>query len=97
MHKKQLIPLFFLLFLSSCAVIPQTLDERLAAAYVTNSSIRITASRALNAGRIDADQGRAVLRLTDQARSLLDASADGDERGLDLAIEILEELERYLE
>jgi len=30
-------------------------------------------------------------------RDVLDVSADGDERGLDLAIEILEQLQRYIE
>ena len=84
------------IMLASC-VTPQTFDERLAAGYSTNTSIRVAAASALRADKIDADQGRAVLGLTDKARSLLDVSADGDERGLDLAIEILEELERYFE
>ena len=82
--------------LAGC-VTPQTFDERLAYGYSTNTSIRVAAASALRAGKIDADQGTAVLGLTDQARSLLDVSADGDERGLNLAIEILEELERYFE
>ena len=89
--------LLVFLALSSCVVIPQNFDERLASAYATNTSIRVMATSALRTGKIDADQGRNVLNLTDQARAVLDASADGDERGLDLAIEILEELERFLQ
>ena len=98
----KLLSLFFLIFvffagIPACSVYPETFDERLASAYITNTSVRSTAATAVRAGKISPDQGRNVLRLTDQARDVLDASADGDERGLDLAIEILEQLQRYFE
>ena len=87
--------LFFALGLQSCSVFPETFDERLATAYVTNSTVRATTARAIRAGQVSAEQGRNILQITDRVRAVLDASADGDERGLDLAIEILRELERY--
>ena len=104
MQTKSLFLLLFLLTMSpliavlpSCSVYPETFDERLASAYITNTSVRSTAAAAIRADKISPDQGRNVLRLTDQVRDVLDVSADGDERGLDLAIEILERLQRYFE
>lgn len=93
----KLLPLLPLLFLMACATVPQNFDERLAAAYTTNTSIRYTAASALNSGRINEAEASNVLELTDRVRAVLDESSDGDERGLDLAIEILERLERFLE
>lgn len=97
MHKPLYAFFVALFLLSACAVTPQNFGERLAVAYATTTEVRQTATQALNTGRINAQTGRIVLQLTDRARALLDAAADGDERGLDLAIEILEELERYLQ
>lgn len=92
------LALFVALFvLNACAVQPQNFGERLAVGYATNTEVRETAAQLLNTGRLGAEEGRIVLQLTDRARALLDAAADGDERNLDLAIEILEELQRYLQ
>ena len=100
-HTKSLFLLILFLFAavlpSACSVYPETFDERLATAYITNTSVRSTAAAGIRAGKITADQGRNILRLTDQVRDVLDVSAEGDERGLDLAIEILEQLARYVE
>ena len=86
-----------LFIVASCAVAPENYGERLAVAYATNTEVRQMATQALRTGRIDTDTARSILGLTDQARGLLDAAADGDERNLDLAIEILEQIERYLQ
>lgn len=83
--------------IAACSVYPETFDERVAAAYITNTSVRSTAAAAIRAGKMTATQGRNVLALTDKTRDVLDEAADGDERGLDLAIEILEQLQRYVE
>jgi len=69
MHTKALsILLVFVFFagISACSVYPETFDERLATAYITNTSVRSTAAAGIRAGKISADQGRNILRLTDQ-------------------------------
>ncbi len=78
---------------SACASL--SFDQRLAAAYTTNTSIRSTATAALNGGRLTSEQGEHVLQLTDQTRAVLDDAADGDERGLRLAVEIMGTLEEF--
>lgn len=83
------------LLLTACAA-TQSFEQRLAGAYATNTAIRTTATAALDAGRISSADGERVLAITDQARAILDDAADGDERGLDLAIEILEGVQRGL-
>lgn len=84
------------LALAACAVQPQTFDERLAAAYVTNTQVREAAATALNRRAINVEEGQNVLLITDRVRDILDEASDGDERGLALAIEILESVEEYL-
>lgn len=81
--------------LTACASL--SFDQRLAAAYATNTALRETAAAALNAGTIAGDEGIAVREMTDQIRVLLDSAAAGDERNLQLAIELLSDLEGYLD
>lgn len=85
------------LALAACATVPENFEERLAESYITLTEIRYTAADAVRTGRITNQQGQAILELTDSARGLLDEAADGDERGLDLAIEILDKLDRLLQ
>jgi len=80
-----------LLFISACA---STFDQRLQDGYDLNVAVRDTATLSLNAGRMTAAQGTEVLTITDSARKLLDTAGNGDERGLDLALEVLQALEK---
>jgi hypothetical protein len=86
-----------LLALFACAVTPQSYDQRVATAYATNTQARVTAASAVRSGLLSREEGTAVLGITDQIRVLLDEASDGDERGLDLAIELLEKLEEFIQ
>ena len=96
------------LVLTACAGLgitePKSWDERLAYAYGTNTAIREASTSALNAKTITATDMEHVLKITDQARSLLDAARaaqiGGDtktaESRLLLATNVLIELQTYL-
>jgi hypothetical protein len=77
--------------LAACA---GTFDQRLQDGYDLNVSVRDAATLSLNAGRITSAQGTEVLEITDSARKLLDTAANGDERGLNLALEVLQAIEK---
>jgi hypothetical protein len=77
--------------LAGCA---GTFDQRLQDGYDLNVSVRDTATLSLNAGRLTSEQGTEVLEITDSARKLLDTAANGDERGLNLALEVLQAIEK---
>jgi hypothetical protein len=81
-------------FLAGCAV--QSFDQRLASGYTSVTAVRTTATAAIDAGRVSSAQGENVLAITDQARKVLDAAAAGDERGVELAVEILGTVEEYV-
>jgi hypothetical protein len=80
-----------LAMLAACA---GTFDQRLQDGYDLNVSVRDTATLSLNAGRLTSEQGTEVLEITDSARKLLDTAANGDERGLNLALEVLQAIEK---
>lgn len=93
----RLLPRFVLLLLAACALTActtQSFDQRLATAYASNTAVRTTAAAAVNAGQLSSADGQRVLEITDQARAILDDAADGDERGLALAIEIISGVEK---
>lgn len=78
--------------LAACANL--SFDQRLANAYASNTAVRTTAAAAVNAGQVSSADAERVLAITDQASAILDDAADGDERGLDLAIEIIQGVEK---
>lgn len=84
------------LVLAACAIAgcAASFDQRLAQAYATNTAVRTTAAAAVNAGEMSSADGQRVLEITDRARAILDDAADGDERGLELAIEIIRGVEK---
>lgn len=98
----------FTAWVSSCAYLglepAQSFDERLAYAVTQNAAVRNAAATSLEAGAITLDEARQVLKITDEARSVLDAarlaSGVGDlqtaEAKLVLASRILTELRTYL-
>jgi hypothetical protein len=81
--------------LVACAA--QSFDQKLANAYASNTAVRTTAAAAVSSGRMSREDGQRVLEVTDQARGILDDAADGDERGLALAIEIIQGVEKGVE
>jgi hypothetical protein len=83
------------LLLAGCAALQGNFAQRLAGGYQTTTEVRQTTATLLDARRISSEQGRNVLAVTDQAREILDDAASGDERGLDLALEVLRSVERY--
>ena len=85
----------FFLVLAGCSTVPQNFGERLAYGYSLNTEVRNTTATALQVNRISRSDAQRVLEATDKARILLDEAADGNERGLDLAIEILETLNQF--
>jgi len=101
-----LLPL--LLLLASCASLgiapAKSLSDRLAYGYGVNIAIRQTATQELTSGTLSASDAEQVLKLTDEARTLLDAaralSGTGDIAGaeskLALATAILTNLQTYL-
>lgn len=84
--------LVLVVLLVACA--NQTFDQRLQNGYKLNVAVRDTATLSLNAGRLTSAQGTEVLEITDSARKLLDTAANGDERGLNLALEVLQAIEK---
>ena len=86
--------IFALVFLAGCA--PLTFEQRLPGAYELVTGTRVTATAALDAGKIPAAQGTNVLTVTDNARKVLDAAAASkDESGLDFALDILRAVEEF--
>jgi hypothetical protein len=55
-------------------LLPQTLNERIAAGYVLVSTLRSTATTLLDAGKLTADDGTNVLQVTDVARDGLNVA-----------------------
>jgi hypothetical protein len=55
-------------------LLPQTLNERIAAGYVLVTTLRETATTLLNAGKLTADDGANVLQITDVARDGLNVA-----------------------
>lgn len=90
--RRFVLVLFAAAVLAACAA--QSFDQRLATAYASNTAVRTTAAAAIDAGRMSSADGERVLAVTDQARAILDDAADGDERGLALAIEIISGVEK---
>jgi hypothetical protein len=84
--------LFLVALLAGCANL--TFDQKLQNGYDLNVSVRDAATLSLNAGRLTSEQGTEVLEITDRTRLLLDTAATGDERGLNLALEILQAIEK---
>lgn len=89
---------------TSIGVAPaKSFPERLAYAYGVNTAVRQAATQGLNAGTLSGSDGEQVLKLTDEARTLLDSAktlmdidARGAESKLVLATEILTHLQTYL-
>lgn len=83
---------------------PKSLSQRIAYAYGTNAGIRTAAANSLTAGAISVADGEYVLKVTDETRTLLDAShtalLGGDpstaEGRLLLALGVLDTLQTYL-
>lgn len=82
------------LWLAACTAL--SFDQRLASAYASNIAVRTTTAAAVNSGQLSSGDGERVLEITDRARAILDDAADGDERGLELAIEVIQGVERGL-
>jgi hypothetical protein len=66
--KKKLLIVVSLLLLSSC----KSLDQELAVGYGTNTLTRRITTDALIAQKIDVSEAEKVLKITDNARALLD-------------------------
>lgn len=94
---KALFLLTSLFLLAACGTLPQNFGERLAYGYTSNSEVRRTAAVAVRSDVISIEQGEEALRITDTTRAMLDEAADGDERQLELVIELLERLQEFLE
>ena len=92
MRKRNLSVLFLVALLAGCAGL--TFDQKLQNGYDTNTAYRDTATLSLNAEKITSVQAEEVLKISDSARKLLDTAANGDERGLNLALEVLQALEK---
>jgi hypothetical protein len=96
------------LLLTACASLglapAATFEEKLAYAVSQNAAVRQTAANSLEAGDIALADAQSVLKLTDEARTLLDAArlaaGAGDlstaEARLGLATTILVKLQAYL-
>lgn len=94
------------LLLNACATLaePQSLDQRLAYAYASNTAIRTAARKGLDTGTLTVTDGQYVLQITDQSRGLLDAAhvalnisdTKTAEGRLLLVLSIFDQLERYL-
>lgn len=84
---------------------PRTLSERIAYAYSINAGVRQAAAQSVTAGTLSKEDGQYVLQVTDTTRGYLDlartAYGAGDistaEGRLTLALNVLDELQRYLE
>jgi len=97
-----------LCLLQACASLglapAETVSQRLSYAYSQNAALRTAAATSLAAGTITADDGRYVLAVSDNSRTLLDAAraalAGGNvetaEGRLVLALSVLEQLQAYL-
>lgn len=97
-----------LVTLAGCAALglepARNFDERLAYAVTQNAAVRTAAANSLEAGALSLEDARQVLKLTDEARTLMDAakvaSGVGDvqtaEARLVLATRILTELRTYV-
>lgn len=106
MRKLSIIPL--LLILTACASLglapASSFEERLAYAVSQNAAVRNTAAVSLEKGEISLDDAKRVLKITDEARTALDAArlaaGVGDtstaEGRLQLATSILIEIQNYL-
>ena len=100
--------LFALLLISACASLgitqPQSLDQRLAYTTGQITGIRSAAATAVESRAISADDGEKVLKMTDDAKALVDgaktALAAGDqtaaESKLVLATSVLTALRTFL-
>lgn len=98
-----------LILLSACASLAlppaQNFTGRLAYAYAQNTGAREAGAKALDAGKITADDARYTLRVTDEARVLIDAAgaayAAGDvqsaEGRLTLVLATLDSINAYLD
>jgi hypothetical protein len=81
----------------------KSLPERVAYGYSTLSAVQFAAANATEAGELSADDAKAVLKIGDEARALLDgakAMASTDPAGandkLILATTVLTNLQAYL-
>lgn len=104
----RLAAIFLFVLLSACAQLglapADTLDKKLAYAYGTHTAVLQSATSAVIHKDITPDDGKQVLKLADESRTLLDAaqslSASGDLTGannkLVLATAILTQLQTYL-
>jgi hypothetical protein len=99
---------FLFALLAGCAQLglapATTFDERLAYAVSQNAAVRTAAANSLDAGEIQLQDAKFVLKTTDEARTLLDAaklaSGAGDvstaEGRLGVAVSVLTNLQAYL-
>lgn len=97
-----------LMILAGCASVglaqPKKLSDRVAYAYGVNAGLRNAAANSINAQTLSSTDGEYVLNVSDQTRTLLDASKlaldAGDpktaEGRLVLALNVLEKLQAYL-
>lgn len=104
---KLLLALSMTLLLGACQSLglssPQSLDEQLASAYGLHTAVLSTTTQSLQAGTISKADAQAVLKLSDEAQGILDAShaiATSDPAGaqtkLTLALSVLTEVQTYL-
>lgn len=106
-HLKSFAPALFLLLVgcASLGLAPaSSFDERLAYAVSQNAAVRQAAAASLRARDIDVETAQSVLKITDEARSLIDgarlAAGAGDistaEGRLSLAVTVLQKLQAHL-
>jgi hypothetical protein len=105
---RKLLVIPFLFVLTACASLglapASSFEERLAYAVSQNAAVRNAAATSLEVGDIDLEDARTVLKITDEARTLLDAarvaSGAGDlstaEARLSLATTLLVKLQQHL-
>lgn len=82
---------------------PKSLQDRIAYGYSTYSAVQYAAANAITAGEMSSADGEAVLKMADQARVLLDSAKalsatdpTGAGTKLELAVNILTQLQAYL-
>jgi hypothetical protein len=75
----------------------QPFDAKLEQAYTTNTTVRDLSTTALNLRAISSAEMQNIKNLNDETRRTLDLAQEGDERGLELAVRVLEAMETRLE
>jgi len=104
---KKIVTILAVCMLTACASLglqsPTTFPEKLAYAYGVHTAVLDTASAEITAQQLTANDGNTILRLADQARTMLDSAktlsvtdATTAQGKLTLATSILTELQTYL-